>query len=163
MIYDSIRSTNDLGGELIASGVEYGDGWVTMAAPLRMTDDGEDVGRHLMGTRTYHVTAASEHPYEAGVVLRALFTEDRAYEALDVSNVPLHPAVIESDVFAEKQPFITQEEKDAILAASQRPADSHFFEVVEILEQVVQDVYQNPETPTAEMAAKWQAELDALG
>jgi ABC-type glycerol-3-phosphate transport system substrate-binding protein len=163
MIYDSMRSTNDLGGELIASGVEYGDGWVTSSAPLRLTDDGEDVGQHLLGTRTYHVTVGTEHPYEAGVALRALFTEEQAYESLEVSNTPLQPAVIQSDIYAEKQPFITQDQKDAILAAVQRPADSHFFEVVEILEQVVQDIYQNPDTPTAEIAAKWQAELDALG
>jgi multiple sugar transport system substrate-binding protein len=163
LIYDSMRSTNDLGGELTATGVEYPDGWVTTVAPLRMTDDGEDVGRHLMGTRTYHITAGTEHPTEAGIVFRALFTEERAYEQIEVSNTPLHPAVIQSAEYTEGQPYVDQAQKDAILAASQRPADAQFFQVVEILEQVAQDIYQNPDQPTEEIAAKWQSELEALG
>jgi ABC-type glycerol-3-phosphate transport system substrate-binding protein len=163
LIYDSMRSTNDLGGELTATGVEYPDGWVTMAAPLRMTDDGSEVGAHLMGTRTYHITSSTEHPYEAGVVLRALFAEERAYEQIEVSNTPLLPTVVESEEYIAGQPYVDQAQRDAILAAAQRPADSQFFQVVELLERLVQDVYQNPDRPTEEIAAQWQAELDALG
>lgn len=163
LIYDSMRSTNDLGGELTATGVEYPDGWRTTVAPLRTTDDGQDLGVHLMGTRTYHITSTTEHPTEAGIALRALFTEPRAFEQLEVSNTPLQPAVIESEEYAAAQPYIDEPQRVAILAGAQRPADSQFFQVVEILEQLVQDVYQNPGQATEDIAARWQTELDALG
>ena len=162
MTYDSVRSVNDLGEALTESGLTYPDQWSTMLAPLAKADGDEPDGRHLLGTRTYHITAETEAPYEAGVVLRTLMSEEQAYEQLGVSNIPLQRAVLESPEFAEAQPYVPEEHVDAILEASQRPADSRFFQVVEILEQVVQDAFQNPDADPQEMADKWQAELDGL-
>lgn len=160
--YDSVRSVNDLGGTLIEAGVEYPDGWATLESPIKLTDDGEDVGIRLLGTRTYHITAASEHPAEAGIALRYLLKPERAFEMLDASLIPLQREVLESDEFTELQPFIPQPQIDAILTGSQRPADSKFFQVIEILEQVVQDAFQDQEQTAQALAEKWQAEMDAL-
>ena len=160
--YDSVRSVNDLGGTLIESGVEYPDGWSTVQSPIKLTDDGEDVGTRLLGTRTYHITAASEHPAEAGIALRYLLKPERAFEMLDASLIPLQREVLESQEFTELQPFIPQPQIDAVLTASQRPADSKFFQVIEVLEQVVQDAFEDREQTPEALAEKWQAELDAL-
>jgi hypothetical protein len=51
---------------------------------------------------------------------------------------------------------------NVILEGESFPSASYFFEVVDLLEQMIQDILQNPDTPTEELAQKWQAELDAV-
>ncbi len=160
--YDSMRSVNDLGGELTATGVEYGDGWAIFSAPLALEEGGDEVGTHLLGTRTYHITSTSDVPDQAFTVLQELMSPERAVEQLDVSNIPLQPAVLASPEFAELQPYIPPDMTADLLAGTQRPNDEHFFEVIELLEQIVQDALSNPDEDPAAMAARWQEQLDAV-
>ena len=57
--------------------------------------------------------------------------------------------------------YESKEEIEAFKSGSTQPASSQFFAIVEVLEQMVQDIISNPDTPTEEVAKKWQAELDA--
>ena len=116
--YDSVRSVNDLGGELTATGVEHGDGWAIFPAPLALEEGGDEVGSHLLGTRTYHITSTGEDQDAAFVVLQELMSPERALEQLEVSNIPLQPDVLATPEFAELQPFIDEPMTEALLAGT---------------------------------------------
>jgi ABC-type glycerol-3-phosphate transport system substrate-binding protein len=162
MMIDGIRSTNDVGGALMEGLGLNPEDWGLMLLPTSLHGGGED-GQQIIATRTFHITSTSEHQYEASLVLREQMQTENALEAAQSGAIYLQKDVLTSDQFAETYPYLTEDVKTAILTATTFPSASYFFEVVDVLEQFVQDVLQNPDTPSDELATKWQAELDAVG
>jgi ABC-type glycerol-3-phosphate transport system substrate-binding protein len=161
MMLDGIRSTNDIGGAIMDGlGITEED-WGFSLLPMSMHGDGVD-GEPIVATRTFHITTTSEHPYEASLVLREQMQTDNALNAAESGAIYLQNDVLASEQFAETYPFLTEEVLAAIPVARTFPSADYFFEVVDLLEQMVQDIIQNPDVLAADMAAKWQAELDAV-
>jgi hypothetical protein len=110
---------------------------------------------------TFGITTGSEHPYEASLILRYLFQPEIAIE-VSRDNIVRHRAVFESDVIPELYPALLPEHVEILANAEGFPTDVNFFEVEDVLEQFMQDVLSNPEADPAELAATWQAELEAV-
>ena len=162
MILDGMRSSNDIGDALTDGlGVTYPDGWQMILLPHSRSGEPEE-GEQLVATRTFHITSDSEHPYEASLVMRHLTETDQAIEAAKSGAVYLQNEVMSSPEFAEIYPYADEPIRQALLEAGSFPSASYFFEVVDLLEQMVQDILQNPDADPAELAEKWQEQLDAL-
>lgn len=161
MMIDGIRSTNDIGTAIMDGLGITADDWALIPLPKSRTGAEED-GHYVLGTRTFHIPTMSEHPYEASLVLRLQMQTENAQDAAKSGAVYLQKDVLASDAFGEAYPFVSDDMLKVILEAESFPSASYFFEVVDLLEQMIQDILQNPDTPTEELAQKWQAELDAV-
>lgn len=163
ILYDGARSTNELGEALTEQGVEFPDGWATMVGPTKTTADSAVTGSYIYGARTWHILETSKHPYEASLALRTYMSHAHQLDSMAVAGtLPMTTSILGSDEFYDAYPFVGEETVEALREAAPRPADSRFFQIVEILEQMVQDCLKDPDTPASEMAAKWQSELDGL-
>ncbi|BCB91332.1 ABC transporter substrate-binding protein [Phytohabitans suffuscus] len=164
MTLDGVRSSNDL-GDAIQEGLKITqpDGWSMMVPPLATTAGGAEVGKHVTATRTFHVTSTTKHAYEASLVLRHMVETDQALDAAKSGAIYLQKDVLQAPEFRQAYKYLSDAEVDAFANGAAFPSSSKFFAVVEVLERMVQDILNNPGTPTDELAQKWQKELDALG
>ena len=165
MMIDGIRSSNDIGDAIQEGlGIKFPDDWDMVLPPLANTAGGSAAdGKYVTSTRTFQITSTSKHPYEASLVLRHMVETDQATEAAKSGAVYLQNAVLDSPQFHEAYPYVSEDEIKAFQNGASQPASSRFFAIVEVLEQMVQDIINNPDAPTEELAKKWQAELDAQG
>jgi multiple sugar transport system substrate-binding protein len=164
MTLDGVRSSNDL-GEAIEQGlkIKFKDDWDMALPPLTTTTGGPEVGKYVTATRTFHVTSTSKHPYEASLVLRHMVETEQATEAAESGALYLQNDVLDSDAFRKSYKYLSDEQVEAFKNGSSQPASSRFFAVVEVLEQMVQDILNNADASTDELAQKWQKELDEQG
>ena len=162
MMIENIRESNDFGQALEEGlNVSYPDGWNMVLPPLATTAGSAPVGEYSTATRTFQITSTSKHPYEASLVLRHMLETDVAMEASKSGAVYLQNEVLDSPQFRDIYPYVSPEQIDAFQNGASQPASSRFFAIVEVLEQMMQDIINNPEAPTDELAKKWQTELDA--
>ena len=151
-IIESIGLANDL--EPVEN-MEFPDQWQLATLPY------ENGGAQVANPWTFGITTGTEHPYEASLILRYLFEHEIAIE-VSRDNIVRHKAVFESDLIPELYPALLPEHIEILAGAEGFPTDINFFEVEDVLEQFMQDVLQNPDADPAELAATWQAELDAV-
>jgi multiple sugar transport system substrate-binding protein len=161
MMFDGIRSSNDI-GDAISEGlnIKYPEDWNTVLPPLATTKGSTPVGEYSTQGRSFQITSTSKHPYEASLVLRHMVETDQALEAAKSGAIYFQNDVLDDPSFGEAYPYVTKDEIEAFKSGSTQPASSRFFAIVEVLEQMVQDIINNPDAPTEELAKKWQAELD---
>jgi maltose-binding protein MalE len=131
--------------------------------PLATSAGSAPVGKYSTATRTFQITSTSKHPYEASLVLRHMLETDVAMEASKSGAVYLQNEVLDSPEFREIYPFVSAEQIDAFQSGASQPASARMFAIVEVLEQMMQDIINNPNAPTEDLAKKWQAELDNAG
>lgn len=163
MTLDGIRSSNDLGGAIQDGlGISYPDDWSMMLPPLALHEGEGDSGTHTTATRTFHITSTSKSAYEASLVLRVLNETPVALAAAESGALYLQSDVLADPQFRETYPYLTDAEVDALANGDSFPASSSFFEVVNVLEQMVQDILNNPDEDTDALAEKWQAQLDGI-
>jgi multiple sugar transport system substrate-binding protein len=156
-IIESIGLANDL--EPVEN-MEYPDQWQIATLPYSRDGSTED-GVQVANPWTFGVTTDTEYPYEAGLLLRYLM-QDEIVAEVSKDNIVRQDSVFESDLIPELYPALRPEHVEILAEAEGFPTDVNFFEVEDVLEQFMQDVLQNPDTPPEELASKWQAELDAL-
>ena len=151
-IIESIGLANDLAG---VEGMEFPDQYQLATLPY------ENGGVQVANPWTFGITTGSEHPYEASLILRYLMRDEIALE-VSRDNIVRNRVVLESDVIPELYPAFLPEHLEILAGAEGFPTDVNFFEVEDVLEQFMQAVLQNPDTPAADLAAEWQTELDAV-
>lgn len=134
--------------------------WALFDLPTSRSGGGED-GRIAATAKNWIITTGSEHPYEASLVLRYLMDYENALGIALVGEIPRHTGVFESEEFQEQFPCFLPH-LDTFLNTEPFSSDTSFFAVQNSLELMLQDLVANPDEPTAEFAARWQAELDAL-
>lgn len=156
MTMESIGLANDLAP---VENMKFDEQWRLALWPQSRTGEPAE-GTWVVNPWTFGITATSEHPYEASLVLRYLATDDVVFEVTK-DNIVRHNSVFEGDILSELYPALEQPHIDALKEAEGFPTDTNFFLVQDVLEQFMQDVLSNPETPPEELAAKWQAELNA--
>jgi ABC-type glycerol-3-phosphate transport system substrate-binding protein len=162
MMFDGIRSSNDI-GDAISDGlhIKYPEDWNTVLPPLATTKGSAPVGENSTQGRSFQITSTSKHPYEASLVLRHMVETDQALEAAQSGAIYFQNDVLDDQAFQKAYPYVSKDEIEAFKNGSTQPASSRFFAIVEVLEQMVQDIINNPDASTDELAKKWQSELDA--
>ncbi|WP_159619968.1 ABC transporter substrate-binding protein [Ruania rhizosphaerae] len=143
----------------IDQALEYGEQWDV--APMPYRPGAEDEHRATVRAWPYYVSAATEHPYEVGLVLQYLASAEVQSEIGLRYQSPSSAAVLHDPAFLEQQPWLEEllpavEEMEALPVHQRQP------EVHEILFDATQEVLQNPDADAAAVAATYQAQLDAL-
>lgn len=143
-------------------GFEYDSGWRTVPMPTHEEDGGQQMGV----PRGMSIVAGTEHPDEAGLVLRYLASPEIAMErylqrdAAPTMSLPLYG----SEELAEAQPYFTEEIQEVFLSIErQLPEGTDTNAVGEVLITLLEEltVTGTNDSPQ-EVADRYQAELDEL-
>lgn len=138
---------------------EYDDQWLTTLLP---TETGVgDPGNWITSARTWMVTTDTEHPCEAGLVLRYLAEPEVLIDTLENGAVPpRHEEAIQE--VEGSLPLFTDELQEGFLQADSVPAALNAGEVEGVLEQLWGEIVTGQATDAAALAEKYAPELDAL-
>lgn len=140
----------------------YGEHWLTTPLPVHEEDGGVNMG----APRGISLSAESDVPYEASLVMRYLSDPEIAaerYFELESGVVQSIP-MLEGERMAEEQPFFTEELlEDFRTMEAQIPVGTNTNAVGEILIDLIEEttVTGTDEEP-ADVAARYQGMLDEL-
>ena len=150
------------GGGFMLDDFAYGDDWLTAPYPIHEENGGQYIGV----PRGWSMSADTEHPYEASLVLRYLSEPDIAAERyFDLeSGVVQSITVLEGEQMAERQPFFTAELLDIFRGLeAQIPPGTNTNAVGEVIVNLVEEVTVTGTEDTPEdLAARYQEMLDDL-
>lgn len=134
--------------------------WNLTPVPLSQAG-GSDDGVALSAARTWAVVEGSEHPEEAGLILRYIAETDNLIEAAGNGSVPMRQTeAIESEQLTEIWPFFNEDLKQAYLESTPFPAGTNAGEVAGILEQMFGEIVQGTDRTAEDLATEYQAQLD---
>jgi ABC-type glycerol-3-phosphate transport system substrate-binding protein len=140
----------------------YGEDWGSAPYPIH-----EENGGQFMGVpRGWSMSAETENPYEASLVLRYLSEPEIAaerYFELESGVVQSIP-VLEGEQMAEEQPFFTQELLDTFTSLeAQIPPATNTNAVGEVLVALLEEVtVTGTEDSPEAIAERYQPQLDEL-
>lgn len=150
------------GGGFMLDDFAYGEDWLTAPYPVHEENGGQYIGV----PRGWSMSADTEHPYEASLVLRYLSEPDIAAERyFDLeSGVVQSITVLEGEQMAERQPFFTSELLDIFRGLeAQIPPGTNTNAVGEVIVNLVEEVTVTGTEDTPEdLAARYQEMLDDL-
>jgi multiple sugar transport system substrate-binding protein len=144
-------------------GFEYGSGWRSLPMPTNEEDGGVQMGV----PRGMSIAAETEHPDEAGLVMRYLASPEIAEErylfrdAAPTMSVPLYE---ESEELEEIQPYFTEEIQEVFLSLpAQLPPGTDTSAVADILVNLLEELtVTGTDDSPEEVAERYQAEFDEL-
>ena len=144
-------------------GFEYDSGWRTAPMPTHEEDGGVQMGV----PRGMSIAAETEHPDEAGLVLRYLASPEIAEErylfrdAAPTMSLPLY----ESEALEEAQPYFTEEIQEVFLSLeAQVPPGTNTGAVGDVLINLLEELtVTGTDDAPEEVAERYQAEFDELG
>jgi ABC-type glycerol-3-phosphate transport system substrate-binding protein len=142
-------------------GYTYGpDGWMTTAMPV-------EGGEQMSVPRGWTLMSETEHPAEAMMALRYLMEPENAIPRFTVllSSPIRSTAVMDSPELEERMPYFTQEIRDIFSGISRQiPLGTNTTAVGDILLDLLDELtVVTTDEPAADLAARYQAELDGLG
>lgn len=157
MILDGFTTAGDF-NEL--EGFNYPDQWNLTPAPIAGGPAGTE-GVALAAARTWGIIEGTEHPYEAGLVIRAIAETKWLVGQADEGGVPArNTEFINSQEALDIWPFFNEDLKNAYLAAIPQPAGENAGEVEAILEQFFGEIVSGQSTDCNDLTTRYQAELD---
>jgi ABC-type glycerol-3-phosphate transport system substrate-binding protein len=144
-------------------GFEYGSGWRTLPMPTNEEDGGVQMGV----PRGMSIAAETEHPDEAGLVLRYLASPEIAEERYlfrDAAPTMSQPLYDESEELEEVQPYFTEEIQEVFLSLeAQIPPGTNTAAVADVLINLLEELtVTGTDDSPEEVADRYQAELDEL-
>ena len=143
----------------INSSLAWDDQWAATVLPPR--PGAEDANRQMAPSWPYFVSANTEHPYEASLVLRYLARADIVQEVALRYQPTTVGSVMSDPEYTEAKPWASQfAEPFANLVPL--PAHPRQPQIYELLLDAMQEALQNPNADPAVIAANYQARLDAL-
>lgn len=157
LILDGFRVSADFG----EVDFNYPDGWNVTPVPTSRSGGSED-GIALSSAKTWAVTSETEHPYEAGLILRYLAeTEVLVGGVLEFDSFPMRQSeAINDPRIAEHWPFFNEELKESYLGSAPAPAGPNAGAVEAILEEMFGEIVVGTDLTAEELAAKYQPLLD---
>lgn len=138
----------------------YGEQWLVRTTPYTRPG-GEAEARYLARGWPYLVSAETEHPYEVGLVLQYLATDEQALSVAIRYQPASNTRVMASEEYLTQNPW----GEDLVEPSNNlavRPTHVQQAAMDEVIRDAMQDALSYPDTDVAEMAARYQAELDAL-
>ncbi len=158
MILDGFTTAGDF-NEI--PGFDYPAQWNLTPAPVAGGPAGTE-GVALAAARTWGIIEGTEHPYEAGLVIRAIAETKWLVGQASEGGVPArNTEFINSSDALEIWPFFNEDLKNAYLAAIPQPAGENAGEVEGILEQFFGEIVSGASSDCSELTSRYQAELDA--
>ncbi len=143
----------------INSSLTWGEQWA--ATPLPPRPGAESMNRQMAPSWPYFVSASTDHPYEASLVLRYLARADIVKEVSLRYQPTTVGSVMEDPEYSAAKPWAPQfAEPFANLVPL--PAHPRQPQIYEILLDAMQEALQNPNSDAAAMATKYQTSLDSL-
>jgi ABC-type glycerol-3-phosphate transport system substrate-binding protein len=144
-------------------GFEYESGWLTVPMPTHEEDGGQQMGV----PRGMSIAAETEHPDEAGLVLRYLASPEIAEERYlfrDAAPTMSFPLYDESEELEEVQPYFTEEIQEVFLSLeAQVPPGTNTAAVGDVLINLLEELtVTGTDDSPEEVAERYQAELDEL-
>jgi ABC-type glycerol-3-phosphate transport system substrate-binding protein len=156
LILDGFTTAGDFNE---APDFDYPDQWNITQVPTA-TGTGSE-GEAISSARTWAVLAGSEHPDEAALILRYISETENLVAAVFEGSVPMRQTeAINDPSLAEYWPFFTEELKQVYLDSAPVPAGPNAGSVEEILEQLFGEIVVGTDMTGAELAAKYQPQLD---
>lgn len=141
-------------------GFDYPAQWNLTPAPASGGQPGTD-GVALAAARTWGIIEGTDHPYEAGLVIRAIAETEWLAGQAAAGGVPArNTEFINSSEALEIWPFFNEDLKAAYTAASPQPAGENAGEVEAILEQFFGEIVSGVSNDCAELTTRYQAELN---
>ncbi|MEE8406423.1 MAG: extracellular solute-binding protein [Acidimicrobiia bacterium] len=139
---------------------DYPAHWNLTPAPFAGGQPGTD-GVALAAARTWGIITGTDHPYEAGLVIRAIAETRWLVGQADEGGVPArNQEFIDSSEALDIWPFFNDDLKAAYTAAVPQPAGENAGQVEAILEQFFGEIVSGASTDCAELTTRYQAELD---
>lgn len=139
--------------------LEYGTEWA--GGPLPARPGGEDENRTMTLGWPYLISATTEHPYEASLVLRYLAQPEIVGEVAQRYQPTTVLPVLNSESYVAAKPWAPDFEQ-AFAELVPLPSHPRQPQIYQILLDAMQDALQNPDADPAELAARYQAEIDDL-
>ncbi len=143
---------------MAAPGITYGETWLTTFTP-------SEGGSQMAVPRGWSMVFQSEYPDEVGLVLRYIMDPVNGIPRyLQGSSTPRNTDIFNSPEVNEAQPYFTDAIKEAFVSVSaQIPPAPNTLDVGTVLVQLREQVLViGTDDPPEEVAAQFQAELDAL-
>lgn len=144
----------------IAPHIEYGTAWEISASPYTMPGK-EDASRYVTNGWPYMVSAQTKHPCEVGLVLQYLADDAQALSVAKRYQPVSNTRVMSSDEYLGVAPWgaVMNEVWDDLEVL---PYHANQVAMNRVLRDVMQEAIRNPEGDVAEMAERYQAQLDRL-
>jgi ABC-type glycerol-3-phosphate transport system substrate-binding protein len=159
LILDGFTTAGDFSE---AEGFAYPDQWNLTPVPLSQSGGGDD-GVALSAARAWAVLEGTEHPVEAALILRYIAETENLLGQAGNGGVPMRQTeAINDPALLEIWPFFNEDLKTAYLGSSPTPAGLKAGDVEVILEQMFGEIVVGTDKTAQELAAEYQALLDAL-
>jgi ABC-type glycerol-3-phosphate transport system substrate-binding protein len=156
MILDGITTAGDFNS---VGDFNFEEDWATTLLP-KETETGLS-GDWITSARTWMLSSDTEHPCEAGLVLRHLAEPEVLLDTLEGGAVPMrHTEALEQA--GDVLPLFTDELKEGFLEAGTVPAGPNAGEIENILEQMWGEIVTGKATDAQALADKYQPQLDPL-
>lgn len=158
MIIDGFTTAGDF---ISVDGFDFGEDWEQTLMPI---DTGQgDEGARPTSSRSWSITTGSKNPEAAWEVLRYTTTPEFLIPQVTQGGVPpRNTEALDSPDVAAYWPFFTEEVKQGYLASVSGPSALNAGDVEQILEQLWGEIVTGVEITPAELADKYQPQLDAL-
>ncbi|MCH8572219.1 extracellular solute-binding protein [Nesterenkonia sp. AY15] len=140
--------------------IENGSEWDVSVSPIAR-EGAEEESRYVGNGWPYYVNSQTEHPYEAGLVLRYLADFDQSLSVATRYQPTANIEVMESDEYLEANPY-AEELLSTWSEVEQAPAHLMQAQMNEVIRDAVQWALANPDGDVAEAAQGFQEELDSL-
>lgn len=139
---------------------DYPDQWALTPPPAKGGPEGTD-GVILAAARTWGIIEGTDHPVEAGLVIRAVAETKWLVGQAAEGGVPARNSeFIDSAEALEIWPFFNEDLKAAYNAALPQPAGENAGEVEAILEQFFGEIVSGASSDCADLTSRYQAQLD---
>jgi len=139
---------------------EYGEQWATALIPL-MTEDGAEPGVPSIVPRGWSILAATEHPYEASLVLRYLLEEEQAVTRTISGHQP--PRLLsDMEGLAEYAPHFTPEIREGFDIARAKAPHLDIVDIELVWQTLLNDLVSGRSDAPEVIAAEYQAQFDAF-
>jgi multiple sugar transport system substrate-binding protein len=160
LMIDSVRAGQDFVNE---PDFTYPDKWNLALLPTSRSGGGED-GRWTSAAQIYAITSDTEHPDEAGLVLRFLATTENLTNAVEELGglPPRQEEAMNSPEVKEAYSYMSDDLRQALLVSEARPSGTETGEVEAILEQMFGELMAGTDESAESIAEKYQGQLDAL-
>jgi ABC-type glycerol-3-phosphate transport system substrate-binding protein len=159
MLIDGLNSAADF---LEAPDLKYDRDW--NLSPKPTSSDGSTLnGANVSSARSWAITAGSQHPYEASLILRYVSSAQNLLNTISQRVImPRNTAALNSPELAKYLPFLAGELKASFEGAKPAPAAPNAAEVEGVLEQLLGEIVQGTDQSAQQLADKYQKQLDAL-
>lgn len=158
LLLDGFSAAGDLRE---VEGFDSPDQWHSTPSPVTGGPAGTD-GVAWSAARTWGIVEGTEHPYEAGLVIREIASTRWLLAQAAEGGVPARSqAMMDSPELLEIWPFFDEDLKAAYRAAEPQAAGGNADVVEAILEEFFAEIVSGQSTDCDDLVARYQPRLDA--